>query len=241
MKSFRYVFFILILELVFQAKIEATDAVITLFIKEETPKKKKHPRYDETVISESLMQPSFIRAIARDRSWLEQPGADGIPVSYLGYIAVTDKNGQVTFPRKQQTDIMHLLITPEVTPAFMIGPTLIHNWVTKNNQPAAFYTIVRKKNKNLNTYYFDIKKSPIPQNIPLNTVTIYAHPDHIHVPVGIVLNTYSTNFILPELEAKNGDTIKNSLYTLSIKQYFEQINIESKYDVTSIATMVVNQ
>ena len=241
MKSFRYVFFIVAIELVCQSKIEATDAVITFFIKEKTPKKKKNHRHNITTVSQALVQPSFIRAVGKDRSWLNQPGADGIPVSYLGYIAITDKNGQVIFPRKQQSDVMYLLITPEVDPEFMISPTLIHHWITKNNQPATFYKISRKKNKHVNTYYFDIQKLPVPQDIPLNTITIYAHPDNIHVPTGIVLNTFSTNFILPELEAEKDDTIKNSLYTLSIKQYFEQINIESKNDVTSIATMVVNQ
>ena len=69
----------------------------------------------------------------------------------------------------------------------------------------------------------------------------FAHPDQIEVPVGISLNTYSTNLILPELQAIKPDTVKNSLYTLSIKQYFEGITIEKKSDTLNIASMIMNQ
>ena len=240
MKSFRCVFLILATGLIFQLKIEAVDAVITFFIKEKTQKKTKRKSSNTKLISESLVQPSFIHAVGKDRSWLDQPGVDGIQASYLGYIATSDKNGQITFPRQQQNDTIHILVIPEIEAEFIISGTLISHWITKHNYPAAFYEISRKKNKTLKTYYFDVKKIPVPQDIPLNTVIIFAHPDHIHVPVGISLNTYSTNFILPELQAQKIDTIKNSLYTLSIKQYFEQIKIEHKNDMPSIATMVVN-
>ncbi len=240
MKLFRCVFLILATGLIFQIKIEAVDAVITFFIKEKTQNKTKHKSSNTKLVSECLVQPSFINAVGKDRSWLDQPGVDGIQASYLGYIATSDKNGQITFPRQQQNDTIHILVVPEIEPEFIISGSLISHWITKHNYPAAFYEISRKKNKTLKTYYFDVKKLPIPQDIPLNTVIIFAHPDHIEVPVGISLNTYSTNFILPELQAQKIDTIKNSLYTLSIKQYFEQIKIEHKNDMPSIATMVVN-
>ena len=241
MKSFKYIFFIMATGLIFQIKIETADSVITFFIKEKKPKTILSKNHTERFVSQGLQQPSFIHAIGKDRSWLNQPGVDGLHASYLGYLATSNKNGQITFPRRQQSDIMYLLITPEVQPEFMISPTLIHHWIKKNNSPATFYEISRKKNKGLKIYYFDIKELKIPTDIPKNTITIYAHPNHIHVPHGISLNTYSTNFILPELQATKIDTAKNSLYTLSIKQYFEQINIESKNNTSNITTMVVNQ
>lgn len=241
MKSFKYKFLIFVTALIFQIKIEATDAIITFFIKEKKIEKKKPKNPNEKIMSEYLKQPSFVNAIGKDRSWLDQPGADGLHASYLGYIGTSDKNGQISFPRQQQNDTIYLLVTPEVAPEFMVSPTLIHHWITKNNMPKAFYRIERKKNKELQVYYFDVDKIDVPQEIPKNTITIYAHPDTIEVPVGISLNTYSTNFILPEIQATKVDSIKNSLYTLSIKQYFEQINIESKNEMPSIATMVVNQ
>ncbi len=240
MKSFKCLFLTLTIGLLLPLKIETVDSVITFFIKEKTTNKKKNKNLNERFISISLEQPSFINAVGKDRSWLDQPGVDGIQASYLGYIATSDKNGQITFPRLQQSDTIPLLITPEIEPEFMIQPTLIHNWITKHNRPTAYYEISRKKHKGLETYYFDVKRLKVPRDIPENTLIIFAHPNHIHVPVGISLNTYSTNFILPELQAEKVDTAKNSLYTLSIKQYFEQINIENKKNASNIATMVVN-
>ena len=241
MKSFRCILFIASVGLLYNPEINCVQAVITFFIREEAQKKDDPILYNDAYISQKLIQPSFIKAIGKDRSWLHQPGVDGLQASYLGYIATSDKNGQITFPRQQQSDTIYLLVTPQIQPEYMLSPTLIHHWITKKNHPAACYEINRKKNKKLNTYYFDIKKVDIPQDIEHNTIIIYAHPDHIKVPVGILLNTYSTNFILPELQAKKIDIAKNSLYTLSIKQYFEQINIESKNDMPTITTMVLNQ
>ena len=241
MKLFKYVFLIMLFACAVEQRIQCSDAVITFFIKEKTiPKKNKKNSY-QRFISAGLQQPSFIHAIGKDRSWLDQPGVDGLHAVYLGYIAISDNNGQISFPRQQQNDIIYLLITPEIEPELMMSPSLIHNWITKKNSPAAYYQINRKHNKELKAYYFDVKKIDTPEQIPNACITIFAHPDHIEIPVGISLNTYSTNFILPELHAKKLDTIKNSLYTLSIKQYFEHVNIENKNDTLNIASMIMNQ
>ena len=242
MKTFKCAFFVIVAGFIFQQKIDASDAVITFFIKPEPQKEqKKVQMFNRKFMSETLDQPSFIKAIGEDSSWLRQPGVDGIQASYLGYITISNKNGQISFPRKQQRDVLYLLITPEVQPKFMVSPTLIYDWIIKNNSPAALYEVTRKMNKELEIYFFDVKKVDIPKEIPLNTVTVYADPNHIEVPTGISLNSYSTNFILPDLQAKTVDTVKNSLYTLSIKQYFEQINTENKNEIPSIATMIMNQ
>lgn len=241
MKLFKYIFFILAIESIFHEQLYCSDAIITFFIKEKIkPDKKKKSNYSKFV-STPLSQPSFIKAIGKDRSWLNQPGVDGLHAVYLGYIAISDHNGQISFPRQQQNDTIYILITPEIEPELMMSPCLIHNWITKHNSPAAYYQIKRKYNKELKVYYFDVTKIDIPQEIPNGTITIFAHPDEIEVPVGITLNTYSDNLILPELQATKVDTVKNSLYTLSIKQYFEHINIENKNDQLNIAAMIMNQ
>ncbi len=241
MKLFKCVFFTLIITMVVHHTVHASHPVITFFIKEQKQHKKKEPKINPRHISASLEQPSFVHAIGKDRSWLEQPGVNGIYGSYLGYLTVSDDNGQITFPRNHQNDTVHLLITPQIEPEFMISPSLVHHWITKHNSPAALYQIDRKKNEKLNLYYFEVQKVDVPQDIPFDTIILYAHPDHMHVPIGISLNSYSTNLVLPELEAKKEDLIKNSLYTLSIKQYFEQIDKQMKHDMLNITTMVINQ
>jgi hypothetical protein len=221
--------------------LQASDSVITLFIKEKIEPVKKVKLKNSRHISPALKQPSFIKAVGKDRSWLNQPGVDGIHAVYLGYMAISDQNGQISFPRQQQSDTVHILVTHQIEPELMMSPALVANWITKKNIPAEFYKIERKHNKEVKAYYFDVKKLKVPEEIPHGTITIFADPEHIHVPVGISLNTYSTNLILPELQATKVAIAKNSLYTLSIKQYFEQVVKENKKDTLNIAAMIINQ
>lgn len=245
MKSFKYIFLIIATQATFQANIIANQAVITFFVKEKLHQKK--PKNSEhKFISPSLHQPSFVHAAGKDRSWLNQLGVDGLQASYLGYSCLSDSNGQIVFPRNQQSDTIYLLITPDMQAEFMMYPTLIHHWVPIKNQPAALYEMTHKKNEKLSVYYFETKKLDIKDYQASlhdlhNIIVLYAHPDHIDVPIGISLSNYSSNLILPELQAHKVDIVKNSLYTLPIKQYFEPIDRENKHDKLNIASMIFNQ
>jgi len=241
MKKFKATFLIGLITIADFQIIHATQAVITVFIKEKIEDKlSDHNKNSSKNISQPLHQPSYIHGIESDASWLQQPGVGGIYASYLGYIGLSDQNGQLTFPRQQQSETMYLLITPEIEPELMMAPALIHHWITKKKNPASFYSIKRKEEKRLHVYYFDVQKLAIPENIPYNTMIIYANPENVNIPVGISLTSYSPHFIIPDMYAKKIGNIKNSLYTLSIKQYFEQIKINSKNDIPNIATMVIN-
>jgi hypothetical protein len=240
MKINKSIFFILYGAIVMQPNLQSIDTIITFFITELTQKEHPTPVRNQH-ISQPLQQPSFINALEKNRSWLEERGVDGVSASYLGYFTISDKNGQITFPRRQQSDTIYILITPQVQPQYMLDQTLVAYWITCPEEPAMFYQIKRKQNKALHTYYFETKKLKTPEKIPLNTIIIYTHPENIHVKTGISLNTYSSNFILPNVYAKKFETLENSLYTVSIKQYLEQINRQSKHNEANITTMVINK
>lgn len=263
MKKLNVLYAITFIGLLFQTNLHAAESVITFFIKNERAnvQSENDPMLDQFV-SHKLSQPSYVIGKDTQISSSKIDGVRGIPAIYLGYIATSDRNGQISFPRKQQNDTIHLVITPRINPIFMIHPTLVHHWELLPSQPVEIYEINRKKDKKLNSYYFDItnvrtaiknkkfddKKSELYKNIlagkqaiPLNTITIFADPKTIQVPTGISQNFYSTNFILPTLIGQEIDTKENSLYTLSIKQYFEQVNITSKSDAAHLATMIANQ
>lgn len=240
MKRFKYIFCMLTTIILFYQPLNATDAVITIFIKEKTMQQAT-ARQQIKNISLPLQQPSFVHAISKDRSWLSQPGVDGIYATYLGYITLSDTNGQISFPREQQSETVYLLITPQIAPEFMMSPSLIYNWITIKKAPAVFYKIERKYHEGFKRYYFVVDTQEIPHDVPFNTITIFAHPDHINVTTGISLDTYSPNLVLPELQAQKTFTNKNSLYTLAIKQYFELINIENQYNKANITSMIFNQ
>lgn len=224
------------------------DSIITLFI---TAKKSnlKPAAKGTSLVSASLAQPTFITSPHQQKELECQNGIAGIAASYIGYFTISNKNGQIAFPRKHQSDEIYLLVTPEVEPVFMVKPSLIHHWQIKKDQPAALYKIVRKVNKDLSNkiYYFEVKQLDIAQDlpdsgeIPLNTITIYTDPETIFIKTGVVMNTYSTNFVLPPVQALTDQGSKNSLYTLLIKRYFEQINIETKNEKPTISSMIMNQ
>ncbi|AXK60400.1 hypothetical protein [Candidatus Chromulinivorax destructor] len=263
MKKLNILYAISFMSLLFQTNLHTAESVITFFIKNERPEVKldNDPALAEFV-SGKLPQPSYVIGKDDEISSSRIDGVRGIPATYLGYIATSDRNGQISFPRKQQNDTIHLIITPRINPIFMIHPTLVHHWEILPSQPVEIYEITRKKDKKLNSYYFDIinvstaiknkkfdeQKAEMYKNIlagkqaiPLNTITIFADPKTIQVPTGISQNYYSTNFILPTLVGREVDTKENSLYTLSIKQYFEQVNTTSKSDAAHLATMIANQ
>lgn len=263
MKSFKLIYLIGTLQFIFYTNIDAIDNVITFFINHAPVEKtKKIDLYPIESISTKLMQPRYLFGTSNKESLIEPRGFNGINAMYIGYVTTSNKNGQLSFPRKQQSDEIHLLITPKILPQFMIAPSLIYGWNIDTSQPMAMYQINRKKHTKLDTYYFDIKNINDIINdsatddetkmkykkildgtnaIPFNTVTLIADPENIQVPQGISLNHYSPNFILPTLTAKDVKTTEHSLYTLTIKQYFEQINIESKSESSKIATIIANQ
>lgn len=251
-----------IIGILFHQNTHAVESVVTFFIKNK--ELQHNENFDQeltSIVSEKISQPSYVIGYKKDVA-SNQDGIRGIQAAYLGYMATSNKNGQLSFPRKQQSDTILLFITPQIKPIFMIHPTLIHHWQVDPSQPIEIYEINRNKDKKLNSYYFDIidikqalknqkldeKKSEMYQNIisgtlaiPFNTVTIFADPKNISVPIGTPQNYYSTNFILPTLSGEKVDMTENSLYTLSIKQYFEQVNIATKNDGTHRATIVTNQ
>lgn len=263
MKKFNVVYLIGLLTTILYTNVQAVDSVITLFIKKDTAETKDLV-HDNTsdLVSAILPQPSYLFKGHHQHDLSDSVGVSGIQAIYLGYLANSTKNGQISFPRKQQSDQINILITPKIAPVFMIKPSLIHHWTVDTSQPMAMYEINRKKDKKLKTYYFDVvnmkeaienknfdqTKSSMYQSIltgkkeiPLNTIIILADPENITLPTGITYNHYSPNFILPVLTAKEFDSTQNSLYTLSIKQYFEQVNIANKSDTADVITMITNQ
>jgi len=250
MKLFKYILLTIAINTTVPLAINCSDSTIRFFIREEIQNQKKEDaRDDQDFISKPLSQPSFVRGIIQDQPLMKSSGVDGIVATYLGYFTISDKNGEIAFPRKQQTDIMHILVTPEILPVFMIEPSVIHHWEIKKDQPVALYQIARKVYKEFipgfgkfKAYYFDIEKIDVPKNnvIPFNTITLYAHPNDIIIPTEPLKNYYSTDFMLPEITAKKDSITKNSLYTLSIKQYFEQIDIENQKNIMNMAAIIAN-
>jgi len=150
----------------------------------------------------------------------------GIFVTYFGYKAASDYNGQITFPRKHQEPNFSLLVCQSPTPIFMLQNTISH-WEVEKDAEATFYSVERKQDEKTKFYFWSMEKKDLPKDnkIPLDTIIIHANPDGIEVPTGVTITSKSDQLVLPLLYVK--PTIKiseNALAFLQTSDFFGPID-----------------
>lgn len=194
------------------------DPVITFFMKPYGPCI-SHNKPEE--LSAQLQKPhKLAKKTLADLNTC--PPVAGILSTYAGYLALSDAQGQTTFPKKHILPLVYLLITPKITPVLIAGNT-IHHWEISEPHQAIMYKIERIHNEADELYYWNITKVPIPTNhrVPLESITILLKPSHVHVPEGISLTEESNNLILPSIFVKKGTKINTTaLYMLNVRQFF---------------------
>jgi len=153
----------------------------------------------------------------------------GICCTYGGYMAVSDLNGQVIFPRRHKTADVDLIITKHIIPITMLHNT-IHHWEFEEGTLAKMYSIVRKEDKETDAFFWDVNPIKIPKDdvIPIKSIVILADPKYVLVPSGITLTKESNQLILPDIYVKKGiKKIDHILYSLGINVFFQ--STESQY------------
>jgi len=205
----------------------------------------KIPKNKETVesLSKKLKQPNFVVKTRMKQKRLSS-GAQGVMALYLGDASLSDKDGQLTFPRGHQQPLVNLLITQGIQPVYIVAPATVHNWMLEKNKPAIMYQFKFEKDQETDLYYIETKEIPLPTDsmIPLETIVIIADPTSVFVPFGATITHYSPNLILPTIYIKkNFDFSYNALYTNSIKQYFDSVHAEYKPEELSIAKIITNK
>lgn len=149
----------------------------------------------------------------------------GIVVSYFGFMATSDKSGEIMFPRRHQKSDFSLLICNDPEPVFMLENT-IHHWQVKKNSNYAFYTLERQRDPDTKLFFWNVKKAKLPedQHLDLNTLVVFSDPETIYVPEGITLTNKSPQLFLPPIYAKpNKSAAKNALAALDIRVFFDPI------------------
>ncbi len=192
------------------------NPIITMFMK---PYMTIANQNDADNVSEKLKKPGKIAKI-KIKNISRSPLIKGILSTYGGYVAMSNYDGQTSFPKKHALPMLYLLITNKITPVLMAGNT-IHHWEIVG--PAQMYKVERLHNNTEDLYYWNVEEVPIPEDkrIPLEAITIIAKPDRIYVPQGITLTDNNTNFILPTIYVKKGiNTNANALYMLNVRQFF---------------------
>lgn len=201
------------------------DAIISMFL-QKYPYFKVHDttKFDPEKYSKKLQQPRYFYSTLTKPTTLSN-GVPSVMALYAGNVAISDHNGQIIFPRRQQTSNIYILVTKGIKPAYIVAPSTVYNWMLDPKEPAQNYFVEFKQDDQLELYYFNVQKADLPKDgsIPLNTIIIIADPANIVVPTGATITEFSPNLILPNMYIKKGFCfVYNSLYTLAIKQYFEQ-------------------
>lgn len=212
------------LSLLTSTTISPIDSIISMFIRKYPYfKTKETSTFDREKYSQKLKQPAYLyQSITQPRS--QRDSASGVMCLYGGQVALSDSNGQITFKRRQQISNIYLLVTSSITPAYIIAPSTVHNWMIDPKTPSKLYFIQFKQDTDFNLYYFDAQPTQLPpdNNIPLNTIILIADPEYVYVPTGGTISEYSSNLLLPDIYLKRGFCfIYNQLYALAIKQYFD--------------------
>lgn len=159
----------------------------------------------------------------------------GLFSTYAGYLAISDINGQIIFPRKTIKPSLNLLITDKVSPVFMLGNTIAY-WQIDKDAQAKMYTIERKFDNQTQSYFWDVNEQESPKNniIPLHTIIIFANPENIYVPTGITLTDDNPQLFLPNIYVKKEFAkVNNALFVLNIKPFFE--TLKKLYKISPLA------
>jgi hypothetical protein len=203
------------------------DPVITFFLAPYN----KEPKSPEQ-IKDKMDKPGKInRMLGKEYIWKSLGGVPGIFSTYAGFLQMSDLDGQMIFPLKQNKPFLYLTITQRITPIIRSGNTISH-FEFESGTPTAFYSIEQKKDPETKLMFWDVQRALLPNDnhIPLETIVIFANPCYILVPEGITLTPESPNWTLPTLYVKKGIALAdNALYVLNLSQYFGSLlNIYKK-------------
>jgi len=166
----------------------------------------------------------------------------GVLVLYAGYIATSDYNGEVIFPRKHQKSLVTIIITPKLLPVTLFENTVDH-WELVPGVPAAMYSYEQKYNSDTEQYYWESKEISTPVNfkIPLESIIIVAKPKNIVIPLGIMPTRETANLVLPPIYITKGiNIIENNIYMLTLRHLFKPVDLKNKREPIQILTHVID-
>lgn len=167
----------------------------------------------------------------------------GLSVVYNGMVAVSDNEGNFSFPLMHKAeDSITLVIAPRIQgTSWPRRPGIIHHFAVRQKDPAAWYTLTRVK-KEEGKFVWEIKSIDAPKNnrIDPKTVVIFAEPNALFFDSSTVQPaTAGESLLLPTLYARQ--TITTSLQTtrfISIGRYFMPVRRFFKTTATHAANMV---
>lgn len=229
MKKIKYIHLMVLL--LNSMKIVA-DPTITLFFKSDP---------DIETIAQKLKTPGKVAKYTLNGMG-RAPLVQGIVGTYGGYIASSNYNGEMIFPRKHQRSLVHVLITSQIVPVPLFENTILQ-WQRVPGVPAVLYICEQKRDDKAGTYSWHTQEIPLAEdmNIPLSAIVIVAKPKNIIMNAGIVSTHESANLVLPDLFVKKGiNIVENSTYILTLRHLFKPVVTEENREPLKILTHVLD-
>jgi hypothetical protein len=149
----------------------------------------------------------------------------GIFVTYFGFKASSDHNGQISFPRKHQNPKFSVLVCNDIEPQFMTDNT-IYTWNIKKGSKHSFYHVERIVDEKTKLTFWSVEKKDTPsdEHIPLNTIVVHASPDALRIPTGITITSKSEQLVLPTIYVKSNIKLsENALSFLQNNDFFSPV------------------
>lgn len=216
---------------IFSMVAEISPHIITFFIR-PLPPAYKEP--DPAKLERSISSPEKIvkTLIKKEINTLHL--YSGIYASYSGHFAVSDMNGQITFPRKTAGPRLHLIVTEDVkaVPVDPLNNKTLLGFLPDPKAALQYYHYERKQDPETELYSWIVTEEPFIKNkrIPVDAIVIFAHPRHVIVPMGTTHTTDSENLVLPDIfTTHNLTSALNALRFFKVRHYFSPVKIEYKF------------
>ncbi len=206
----------------------SADHVITFFIR---PYPYAQSTNEAQKLIKKLRKPGKLAKYHLKKLSHEAPTA-GIFCTYAGFMDLSNRIGQITFPLKQPDPELSFVITNRIYPMLMAGNT-IHHWEIMPGSKAAQYSVKRQKDEQTGLWYWHVKKAEVPENriVPVTSILIFAKPKNIFIPEGITQTIDNLNLVLPTVYSrKNINIMHNALFVLSNRQFFASGTPDIKRD-----------
>lgn len=207
---------------------------ITLFF---TPE----PLTDAEKISQKLAKPGKIAKYTA-KGLVQTSLVEGILAAYGGYVAASDYNGELSFPRKHTKNSVEIIITPEMIPVPLFESTIL-NWRRIPGLPATMYVCEQLHDEQKDKHYWQTREVSLSDDmtIPLSAIIIVAKPKNVRMEGGKTEMNESGNFVLPNVYVKKGiNIIDNSLYMLTIRHLFKPVQTEENREPLKILTHIID-
>ena len=154
----------------------------------------------------------------------------GIPIFYYGSFSYSPQNGIVMFNRMHENPQFYILVCAEknktpLEPIFMVKNT-IHHFKVSPTASYEFFLVTKKYDETTKTYFWHVEKKPLPtdQQLPIETLVIFAYPSDIYLPEGISLTNDNAQAILPVIYVKHDHhQTENALAAIEVSYLFELI------------------